>query len=108
MSCVPNNPDVACSFKQTEQCIQKVNLWMRANNLKLNGDKNKLLIIGTQQQCCKVSNSTINVADNSIGLSEKGKHLGFLFDRHLNLKSHVNMICNDNHNDNHNDTNCIR
>ena len=74
-------------------CIQEVNSWVSANSLKLNGDETKLLVIGTPQQCFKVPNATINVADNSIGLCEKGKNLGVLFDKHLHLKSHVSMVC---------------
>ena len=66
---------------------------MTANSLNLNGDKTKLLVIGTPQQCLKVSNATRNVADNSIGLCERGKNLEVLVDKYLNLKSHVNMVC---------------
>ena len=53
---------------------------MLANSLKLNGDKTKLLLIGTPRQCLKVSNVILNVADKSIGLCEKEKVLGVLFD----------------------------
>ena len=35
----------------------------------------------------------LNLADNSIGLCEKEKNLVVLFDKHLNLKSHVIMVC---------------
>ena len=93
MSCVPNNNDVVYSLKRIEMCIQVVNSWMSANSLKLNGDKTKLMLIGTPRQYLKVSNVILNVADNSIGLCQKEKNLGVLFDKHLNLKSHVNMVC---------------
>ena len=74
-------------------CKQEVNLWMSANSLKPNGDKTNLQFIGTPQQCLKVSNAIFNVADNSIGLCEKGKNLGVLIDKHLNLKPHITMVC---------------
>ena len=93
MSCVPNNTDVVYSLKRIEMYIQAVNSWMSANRLKLNGDKTKLLLTGTPRQCLKASNAIINVADNSIRLCEKEKILGVLFDKNLNLKSHVNMVC---------------
>ena len=76
-----------------EQCIREVSLWMSANRLKLNGDKTKMLVISTPQQCLKVSNITLNVAGSIIEPSQTAKNLGVIFDKHLNLKSHVNMVC---------------
>jgi len=73
MSCVPNNTDVVYSLKRIEMCIQVVNSWISANSLKLNGDKTKLLLMGTPRQCLKVSNVILNLADNSIGLCKRKK-----------------------------------
>ena len=93
MSFTPNNPGVANSLECIEQCIQEVSSWMSANRLKLNGDKTKMLVIGTPQQSSKISNLTLNVAQSIIESSEMVKNLGAIFDKRMNLKSHVNMIC---------------
>ena len=95
MSSPPDSSGVANSLERIEQCIQEgqeVSSWMSANRLKLNGDKTKMLIIGTPQQCLKVSNLTLNLADSIIESSETVKILGAIFDTHMNLKSHVNAI----------------
>ena len=52
-----------------------------------------ILIIGTPQQCLKVSNLTLNVADSVIESSETVKNLRSIFDKHMNLKSRANTIC---------------
>ena len=41
----------------------------------------------------KVFNITLNLADSIIESSETVKNLGEVFDKHTNLRSHVNMIC---------------
>ena len=92
MSFTPNSSGVANSLERIEQCIQEVSSWMSANRFKLNGDKTKMLVVGTPQQCLKVSNLTLNVADSIIESSETVKNLGAIFDKHMNLKAHVNAI----------------
>ena len=62
---------------------------MSANRLKLNGDKTKMLVVGTPQQCLKVSYLCLNVADSIIESSETVKNLGAIFDKH----PHVNATC---------------
>ena len=52
-----------------------------------------MLVVGTPQQCLKVSNLTLSVADSIIESSETVKNLGAIFDKHMNLKAHVNAIC---------------
>ena len=93
MSFIPNSSGVANSLERIKQCIQEVSSWMSANRVKLNGDKTKMLIIGTPQQCLKVSNLTLNVADSIIESSETVQNLGAIVGNHMNLKSHVNTIC---------------
>ena len=66
---------------------------MLSNRLKLNGDKTKMMVIGTPQQCLKVPNISLNVAESVIESTETTKNLGVIFDKHMNLKSHVSMIC---------------
>ena len=52
-----------------------------------------MLVVGTSQQCLKVPNLTLNVANSIIESSETVKNLGAIFDKHMNLKSHITMIC---------------
>ena len=93
MSFTPNSSGVANSLERIEQCIQEVSSWMSANRLKLNGNKMKILVVGTPQQCLKVSNLTLNVADSIIESNETVKNLGAIFDKHMNHKALVNAIC---------------
>ena len=71
MSFTPNSSGVANSLERIEQFIQEVSSWMSANRLKLNGDKTKMLVVGTPQQCLKVSmhrQFVINCANRLVAL----------------------------------------
>ncbi len=52
-----------------------------------------MMVIGTPRRCWKVPNISLNVAESVIESTETTKNLGVIFDKHMNLKSHVSMIC---------------
>ena len=93
MSFTPNINCISLSISRIEECIKAIEAWMLANRLKLNGDKTEMLIIGTHQQCRKLSNISINAGGSVIKACEKARNLGAVFDTNLNLKSHVNALC---------------
>ena len=72
MSFTPKDTVVANTIGRIEQCIQKASSWMSVYRLKLNGDKTEMVVVGTPQQCLKVSNLTLNVANSMIESSETG------------------------------------
>ena len=66
MSLTPNSTGVTNTLGRIEQCIQEVSSWMSSNRLKLNGDKTKMLVVGTLPQCLKISVLTLSVANSII------------------------------------------
>ena len=93
MSFTPNIDCISFSISRIEECIKNIEAWMLINRHKLNGDKTEMLIIGTNKQCRKLSNRSINVGGSVIEASEKARNLGAVFDTNLTLKSHVNALC---------------
>ncbi len=93
MSFSPSPECASVCLKQIEDCIKDIQLWMLENKLKLNGDKTEMLLIGTPQQCSKISNPCISINGSVISPSMKARNLGVIFDKNMNLKSHVNAVC---------------
>ncbi len=61
--------------------------------MKQNDYKTEFLIIGTACQRKKVIFNDINICDSNITASDKAKNRGIIFDKELNLKSHINNVC---------------
>ena len=57
-----------------EQCIHNLNRWMNQNRLKMNTDKTKFIIFGSQQNLLKCSIKLINVVTIE---SKAGIKLGY-------------------------------
>ena len=93
MSFTPNIDCISFSTSRIEECIKDNEAWMLIDSLKVNGDKTEMLIIGTNKQCRKLSNTSVNVGGSVIESSEKARNLGAVFDTNLTLKSHVNALC---------------
>lgn len=77
-----------------EQCrenlmhdINKINSWLKMNRLKLNENKTKLLEVNMD------SESIIKINNEEIEKVNKIKYLGFIIDKDLKLKEHIDYIC---------------
>ena len=55
----------------------------------MNDSKTEIVIFGTQNQCYKITTTSIEVGDTSVNISPKFTYLGVLFDQNLTLKSHT-------------------
>ena len=67
--------------------MDNINKWLKINKLKLNENKTKLMEINMQP------NSSFGI--NNVGIEKVNsvKYLGFIIDRDLKLKKHLEYIC---------------
>ena len=71
---------------------------MLSHNLKLNGSKTEVIVIGSRQQLERMAkNITICVGNADVPTVEKVSNLGITIDSNLNLKQHITNICKKNH-----------
>ena len=77
------------ALKNLSVVTDKIRNWMRQSFLKMNDSKTEIVIFGTQNQCNKITTTSIEVGDTSVNISPKLTYLGVLLDQNLTLKSHI-------------------
>jgi len=75
-------------------CVSEVEQWMNSNRLKLNCDKTEVLWLTSRKTICLVATAPSVIVGNSVIQPSSGaRNLGVYFDRHLNMKQHINNVC---------------
>ena len=79
----------------TEECISEIQIWMKANFLKLNAEKNPEMIILSSPYFAKARthDMMINLNGELIQSNKAIRNLGVIFDNTMNMESHINKIC---------------
>ena len=74
--------------------LENVSNWLMRNKLSLNVRKPELLVLGSRQRLCRISDENINVHINGTKLTrvKKCKHLGVTIDENLSWNNHVQHI----------------
>ena len=75
------------------KCVSEIELWMKANLLKLNTEKTEILVLGTKSVIRKYQLDDFRVGLSSISPSETVRNLGSIFDPVLNMACHVTSLC---------------
>ena len=92
---------IACSGKDVQQVIERVNrllesieVFFRVNKLKLNTDKTKAMILGSRFKVMNlnISNLKVNIDNNNVEWVSEIKYLGFIMDNLLSFKNHCQYI----------------
>ena len=65
---------------------------MLSHILKLNDDKNELLLIGSKQQPTKVPELSVKVGFADVNKSDNAWNLGVIFDSNMTLEKQVNNV----------------
>ncbi|KAK6167714.1 hypothetical protein SNE40_021678 [Patella caerulea] len=76
-----------------QNCISDIKMWMSNNFLKLNDDKTEYLIIGSNTNLNKLSDTPVQVGQNYITPSKSARNIGVIFDCQMSMESHINSIC---------------
>ena len=85
---------IALTIDKTSACADEIDNWMVDNNLKFNGDKTDMIIIGTRQMLSKLPpDISVNICGNCITPKTSVRNLGVIFDANLNFKEHISRVC---------------
>ena len=81
-------------IEQLQGCIADICKWMSANMLKLNDEKTKFIMFGTNHQLKKTQSTSTSLAIGNINVSAVNHvcNLGFLMDNILKNQSHINKL----------------
>ena len=78
---------------RVEQSVMEIQKWMSNNFLKLNAEKNEILIIGFRAQLAKFFITHAHIAGVDIPVLPKPiKNLGVMFDSHMSMSAQVANI----------------
>jgi hypothetical protein len=89
-----NVQDTSCSAVATlEQSIDCIRTWMRANKLKLNDSKTKVILFGAKQRLKNVENIKVRVGNVYITPKKCVKNLGVHQDQQLSMEQHIRAVC---------------
>ena len=84
--------DLEMARSTLEQCIVHVNTWMLQNNLKLNQDKSKLIVMHAKHRL-KPSLELIQVGESTIVPSDSARNISVIFDSTFSFHSHIIELC---------------
>ena len=80
-------------IKRIATCVTDIQCWMNVNYLKLNGDKTKLIFLGTPKilaKCCEIIPDNIILLSDNLKLAVQVLNLGYWMDPSLKNHSHIN------------------
>ena len=75
-----------------ERALASLDIWFRANGLKLNAEKTQLMLLGSAQNLRNAPNVTVKFRDHTLSPVSEAKNLGIVFDRNLNWNAHVSSV----------------
>ena len=97
----PDNTQLYLTFKLSpemakaamEACVHDIDTSMTANILKMNRDKNELLVLKARHRPFPPLTS-ISACDEEIDLSSKARHInGVIFDTSMSMETHIAAMC---------------
>ena len=75
-----------------ERALTSLDIWFRANGLKLNAEKTQLMLLGSAQNLRNAPNVTVKFRDHTLSPVSEARNLGIVFDRNLNWNAHVSSV----------------
>ena len=75
-----------------ERVLSSLDLWFRANGLKVIAEKTQLMLLGSAQNLRNAPNITVKFRDHTLLPVSEAKNIGLNFDRTLNWDAHVTTI----------------
>ena len=75
-----------------ENILASLDIWFRANGLKVNAAKTQLMLLGSPQNLRTLPELRVTFRDHDLLPVSETKNLGVIFDRHLAWGDHVAML----------------
>jgi len=85
--------DSSATLASISSTLDIIHSWLCRNRLTVNPDKTEFLLIGTQQQRSKITNSTIFFRNTPISPSSHARNLGVEFNSDLSYTQHISNVC---------------
>ena len=76
-----------------EACIGRVRTWMTDHRLKMNDAKTEVLYLSTKHTDAAFVQEPIIINNHRIESSRSVRDIGVTLDRHLNMETHVGLMC---------------
>jgi len=86
--------DILSVVSEMEKVLASLDIWFRANGLKVNTAKTQLMLLGSPQNLRTISDVTVKFRDHDLQPVSETKNLGVTFDRTLNWDAHVSTVTN--------------
>ena len=84
--------DLQTVVSRLETSLASLDLWFRANSLKVNADKTQVIIFGSHQNIRRLPAVTVQFGGVELEPCKEVKNLGVTFDRALSWDSHVDSL----------------
>ena len=84
--------DLPALISRMENVLGSLDLWFRANALKVNATKTQLIVFGNHQNLRKLPNFQVAFRDQALAPCTEVKNLGVTFDQTLSWDAHVSHV----------------
>ena len=75
-----------------ESVLASLDVWFRANGLKVNAAKTQLMLLGSSQNLRNIPEVTVKFREHNVLPISEAKNLGLVFDRSLSWDAHVSKL----------------
>ena len=76
-----------------EKCVADIKSWMTANKLKLNDEKNELIMFTTPRMHSRIQDNHIQIANAKIQSAHSARNLGIFLDENMTMADQIKKIC---------------
>ena len=75
-----------------ERALETLDIWFRANGLKVNAGKTQLMLLGSPQNLRSAPCFVVQFRNHNLLPVSEAKNLGIIFDRSLSWDAHVSLV----------------
>ena len=88
-----DNAIVKREILNLEKCLCDISVWMSQNKLKLNNDKNEIILFGSKKHLAELNIKSLSVEGTDVSVaSEPVRNLGAMFDSQLIMAPYVKSV----------------
>ena len=85
--------DFTSTQSNFQSCISNTLSWTQSNKLKLNTEKNEMMLVGSSMHISSVDCESADVGGSSIPFQTTVTYLGVHLDQTLSMKQHISSLC---------------
>ena len=89
-----NSPDDELTVRsKIEKCVTDIKSWMTVNKLKLDDEKNELIMFTTPRMHSRIQGNYIQIANAKIQSAHSARNLGIFLDENMTMTEQIKKIC---------------